>query len=62
MYPDARKLVGGDQAGEAGGLTAPGVPYGDSDWHVSAWAAATVPLVPPVGVVEVYPSSKDSHG
>ena len=62
MYPDARKLVGGDQAGEAGGLTAPGVPYCDSDWHVSARAAATVPLVPPVGVVGVYPSSKDSHG
>ena len=62
MNPDARKQVGGDQAGEAGGLTAPGVPYGNSDWHVSARAATTVLLVPPVGVVEVYPRSKDSHG
>ena len=62
MYPDTRKLVEGDQAGEAGGLTAPGVPYGNSDWHVSARAATTVLLVPPVGVVEVYPRSKDSHG
>jgi hypothetical protein len=62
MYPDARKLVEGDQAGEAGGLTASGVPYGNSDWHLSARAAATVPLVPPVGVVGVYPRGKDSHG
>jgi hypothetical protein len=61
MYPDERMQVGGDQAGEARGLTAPGVPFGDSDWHLSARAAATVPLVPPVGVVVVYPSSKDSH-
>ena len=62
MYPDTRKLVEGEQAGEARGLTAPDVPYSDSDWHLTARAAATVPLVPPAGVVGVYPISKDSHG
>ena len=62
MYPDTRKIIEGDQAGEARGLTAPGVPYGNSDWHVTARAATTVLLVPPVGVIGVYPRGRDSHG
>ena len=62
MNPDTRKIIEGDQAGEARGLTAPGVPYGNSDWHVTARAATTVLLVPPVGVIGVHPRGKDSHG